>query len=83
MRKHKLEPWGGSEGGRVLQQRSVSFSAERLHTSQRQSSHTSEEGLDEEAFPHSTRRQEKGEKTAMSGGENWTRSSALLFLWMN
>lgn len=46
VRKHKFEPWGGSEGGRVqwllllLAAAAASFSAERLHTLQRQSSHT-------------------------------------------
>lgn len=43
VRKHKFEPWGGSEGGRVQWRRAAaaaSFGAERLHTLQRQSSHT-------------------------------------------
>lgn len=83
--REEVKEGGCCDGGcYLLQQRSaMSFSAERLHTSQRQSSHTSQEGLDEEALLHSTTRQQKGEETAMRGGENGTRSSALLFSWMN
>lgn len=41
VRKHTFEPWGGSEGGRVLlAAAAASSSAERLHTLQRQNSHT-------------------------------------------
>lgn len=89
VREHKFEPWRGSEGGRVLwwlllllllaaaqiccelQCRTPPriVAAELIHLGGKTG--------------RGSRRRERGEKPAMRGGENWTRSPARLFSWMN